>query len=77
MSDEMDQPDEPVEYEKTEISYFIERSKDCKIITLTINCAKSLDGEDYLDILETFIDEHQNIKDDLLTDAHSTEVECH
>lgn len=77
MTDEFDQPDEPYEYEKTEIAYFIERKKDNTIITLTITCAKSIDGEDYLGILKQFIDDHMEVKDNLFTDEHSTEVECH
>jgi hypothetical protein len=72
-----DEEDAPEGYEKTEVSYFIERSKDTKIITLTVNCAISLDGEDYLSILEQFICDHREIQEELLTNEHSTEVETH
>jgi len=74
--DEFDQPDEPFEYEKTEVAYFIERKKDNKVITLTVHCEKALDGEDYLGVLKEFIDSHTEVSEQLLTDEYSTELEC-
>lgn len=75
--DELDQPNDDYEYEKTEIAYFIERKKGNKVVTLTVTCEKELDGEDFLSILQQFIEEHKEVQLELLTDEHSTEVECH
>lgn len=69
--------DDNYEYEKTEVAYFIERNKECKTITLTINCANTIDGEDYLEILKSFIDDHVEVQENLFTDDHSTLVESH